>query len=186
MSENRRFCLARKAKVKMPVAENENPALTWYLGFGSNMNRSIFEGRRSIRPLQALPALLENYRLCFNLAVGPGERGVANLVSEPGAQTWGVLYLITTEQAERLDRTESVHRGVYRRLPISVTVASGEQIGAFTYQSERISQGRKPSQRYLGLLIEGALQHGLPRDYLDYLQTFELAVDERVSDPSNS
>ena len=158
----------------------------WYLGYGSNMNRTIFEGRRGMRPLQALPALLKNYQLRFNLAIGPGERGVANLESEAGASTWGVLYLITTDQAEHLDQTEGVHRGTYQRLQVSVTLEGGKPIGAFTYQSDRISQGRKPSPRYMGLLIKGAIQHRLPRDYLDYLQNFGLAVDERLSDLQSS
>jgi len=42
-----------------------------------------------------------------------------------------------------------------------------------------VSRGRKPSLRYIGLLIEGAAQHGLPPDYLDFLESFDLATDER-------
>jgi hypothetical protein len=67
-----------------------------------------------------------------------------------------------------------------------VILEGGEQIAAFTYQSERISRGRKPSRRYMDLLIEGAIQHGLPPDYLDYLQYFELAVDERLPHPQST
>ena len=96
----------------------ETKALTWYLAYGSNMNRGIFESRRGMRPIQAQPALLENYRLRFNLPVGHGERGVANLESQAGARIWGVLYLITVEQSEHLDRTEG---GAYRRIPVSAT-----------------------------------------------------------------
>jgi gamma-glutamylcyclotransferase len=165
---------------------DETKALTWYLAYGSNMNRGIFEGRRGMRPIQAQPALLENYRLRFNLAVGPGERGVANLESQAGARTWGVLYLISVEQFEHLDRTEGVPRGTYRRIPATAIVNGSERIAAFTYQSDRISLGRKPSPRYLGLLIEGAVQHGLPPGYLRYLRTFDLAVDERLSEPQRS
>ena len=139
-----------------------------------------------MRPIHAHPGLLENYRLCFNLAIGRGERGVANLEPRAGARTWGVLYLVTPEQSEHLDRTEGVPRGAYRRIQVSVSVDSGEQIGGFTYQSDRISRGRKPSPRYLGLLIEGAGQHGLPLDYLDYLRTFDLAADERLAQPQRS
>src|SRR6266481_2391539 len=160
---------------------DETKALTWYLAYGSNMNHGIFEGRRRIRPIEARPALLENYRLRFNLAVGPGERGVANLEARAGACTSGVLYLITIEQSEHLDRTEGVQRGAYRRIPVSAIVDGSERIAAFTYQSDKISIGRKPSPRYLGLLIEGAVQHGLPSGYLRYLRSFELAADERLS-----
>jgi hypothetical protein len=145
------------------------------------MNRGIFENRRGIRPIRAHPALLENYRLRFNLAIGPGERGVANLESEAGARIWGVLYLITVEQSEHLDRTEGVPRGAYRRIPVCAIVDGCERIAAFTYQSDRISLGRKPSARYLRLLIEGAVQHGLPSGYLRSLRNFELATDERLS-----
>jgi hypothetical protein len=93
-----------------------------------------------------------------------------------------VLYLITVEQSEHLDRTEGVPRA-YRRIPVSAIVDGSEQIAAFTYQSDRISLGRKPSSRYIGLLIEGAVQHGLPPGYLRYLRNFELAADERLSEP---
>jgi gamma-glutamylcyclotransferase len=165
---------------------NETKALTWYLAYGSNMNSGIFESRRGMRPLKAHPALLENYRLRFNLAIGPGERGVANLESRAGARTWGVLYLITVEQSAHLDRTEGVGRGTYRRIPVSALVDGAQQIAAFTYQSDRISFGRKPSPRYIGLLIEGAVQHGLPSGYLRYLQNLELAADERLSTPQES
>jgi len=157
--------------------------LTWYLAYGSNMNRGIFESRRGMRPIQAQPAMLENYGLRFNLAVGRGERGVANLESQVGARVWGVLYLITVEQSEHLDRTEGVPRGAYRRIPVSAAVEGSEQIAAFTYQSDKITLGRKPSPRYIGLLIEGAVQHALPPGYIRSLRNFELAVDERLSEP---
>src|SRR5260370_23115199 len=170
----------------MSLMSDDTKALKWYLAYGSNMNRGIFESRRGMRPIQAKPALLQNYRLRFNLAIGPGERGVANLESQSGARTWGVLYLIPVEQPEHLDHTEGAPRGAYRRIPVSAIVDGSEQIAAFTYQSDRISLGRKPSPRYIGLLIEGAVQHGLPPGYLRYLRSFELAADERLSDQQRS
>src|SRR5260370_3375039 len=97
----------------------ETKNLTGSLGYGSNMNRGIFENRRGMRPIQAHSALLENYRLRFNLAIGPGERAVANLESQTGARTWGVLYLITAEQSEHLDQPEGVPRGTYIRITLS-------------------------------------------------------------------
>jgi len=38
---------------------DDTNGLIWYLGYGSNMNRGIFEGRRGMRPIHAQPALLE-------------------------------------------------------------------------------------------------------------------------------
>jgi cation transport regulator ChaC len=151
----------------------------WYFSYGSNMNRAIFLERRGMHPLATRRAWLDHYRLCFNLPIGPGERAVANIEPEPGARTHGVLYLIGPEESDRLDYTEGVHVGAYRRLAVEV-VADGEgRVPAFTYTSSRKAEGRKPSPRYMHLLLEGAEQHGLPREYVRFLESFELARDER-------
>lgn len=150
-----------------------------YFAYGSNMSRAIFVERRGIQPVATTWGWLHGYRLCFDLPVGPGERGVANVVPEPGARTCGVAYHITPEQAEHLDHTEGVGGGLYRRIDIVVARAAGERLEAFTYHSTFATPGRKPSPRYIGLLLDGAREHGLPADYLDYLRAFELAADER-------
>ena len=55
----------------------------------------------------------------------------------------------------------------------------GERVGAFAYQGEGRDPRRKPSARYLGLLLEGAREQALPEDYVAWLAAFPLAVDER-------
>ena len=66
------------------------------------------------------------------------------------------------------------------RVKVAVAAADGERIEAWTYVSERRSTGRRPSERYVGLLLEGAREHALPQDYVRRLEAFELAHDERV------
>ena len=157
----------------------------WYFAYGSNMCSAIFYERRKMSPLHTQWGWLADYQLCFNIPVGPGERGVANLEPHAGARTCGVLYSLKPADFDRLDRTEGVHVGLYRRVPIDVTV--GEQcISAFTYQSSVTQAGRKPSLRYIGLLLDGARQHGLPREYIQYLERFELAWDERQGERGES
>jgi len=153
----------------------------WYFAYGSNMSRSVFLGRRRMHPIAARRGFLDHYRLCFDLPIGPGERGVANIEPAPGARTHGVLWLISAEEFDRLDRTEAVHIGVYQRVPVEVTAEAGERLAAFTYRSTAARPGRKPSARYMRLLLEGASEHGLPADHLEFLASFELAVDERES-----
>jgi hypothetical protein len=156
----------------------------WYFAYGSNLDASTFLGRRRMKPLDTRVAVLRDFELRFDLPVGPGERGVANVAPRKGDLVWGVLYLLKGREAERLDRTEGVHHGAYRRLDVHVRDAAGELYGAFTYHSTRGQGGRKPSRRYLGLLISGALQHGLPEEYVRRLQTTPLAVDERETQRS--
>ena len=52
-----------------------------------------------------MPAPWTSLRLCSVRDHDPGGRGVANLESRAGAHTSGVLYLMTAEQSEHLDRT---------------------------------------------------------------------------------
>jgi cation transport regulator ChaC len=150
----------------------------WYFAYGSNMSGAIFVERRGMQPSAKSWGWVEGYRLCFDLPVGPGERGVANVVPAAGARTCGVVYRITTEEAERLDRTEGVHGGYYQRIEVVVATPT-QPVEAFTYHSVHASPGRKPSPRYMALLLDGAREHRLPKDYVAQLLAWELAVDER-------
>ena len=152
----------------------------WYFGYGSNMCDATFCGRRGMRPTTTRSGRLDGYRLCFNLPVGPGERGVANIELEEGASIYGVLYLLTRAELDRLDRTEGVHVGAYERVPVDVVLEDGTCVTAITYRSSRTTTGRKPSARYMRLLLDGAREHGLPDDYVHYLSGLELAWDERL------
>lgn len=151
----------------------------WYFAYGSNMTWATFCDRRGMRPLAVRCGYLEGYRLVFNIPIGFGERGVANVEAEPAARTWGVLYLLPAAECDRLDRTEGVHVGIYQRLPVEVLVEGDGLVPAFTYQSSMTTEGRKPSLRYLTLLLDGAREHGLPVEYVGVLEGLELAVDER-------
>jgi cation transport regulator ChaC len=152
----------------------------WYFAYGSNMAPAIFVDRRGMRPSVTTWGWVDGYRLCFDLPVGPGERGVANVVPDAGSRTCGVLYRITPEEGERLDRSEGVHVGYYRRIVVVAAAADASSIEAFTYHSTYASPGRKPSRRYLRLLLDGARERGLPENYVASLRAFELAHDERL------
>jgi len=151
----------------------------WYFAYGSNLDPGTFLGRRRMQPLETRVAVLEHFELRFDLPVGPGERGVANVARREGDHVWGAAYLLTREDAERLDRTEGVHHGAYLRLSVEVRDANRSTVSAFTYHSSRGVAGRKPSRRYLGLLVAGARHHGLPLEYVERLRGLPLAVDER-------
>ena len=154
----------------MPVDDT-----VWYFAYGSNMSPATFVGRRGMRPLATCWGWLDGYRLRFDLPIGPGERGCASVEPAANARVAGVLYRISHEDAERLDRTELG----YRRVPVEVIVDDGERVAAFTYESSVRVAGRKPSARYLGLLLDGARANGLPPAYIAWLEGFDLAFDER-------
>ncbi len=151
----------------------------WYFAYGSNLDPGTFLGRRQMRPLETRVAVLEGFELRFDLPVGPGERGVASVGANAEDRVWGALYRLTVVEAGRLDRTEGVQHGAYARLEIAARTPAGQTIRAFTYVSPRGVEGRKPSRRYLGLLLTGARHHGLPDEWIARLRAWPLAVDER-------
>ena len=170
------------AGVSRSDSSPDESSLIWYFAYGSNMQVATFEGRRGMRPLRRSWGTLKGYRLCFDLPVGPGERGVANVIADDCDYVCGVLYLLTLVDMDRLDLTEGVPNGYYGRIEVEVVESSGSPVRVCTYASSSGSPGRRPSPRYIGLLLEGAREHGLPADYLARLQAFELAHDERVQD----
>jgi cation transport regulator ChaC len=152
----------------------------WYFAYGSNMQRATFVTRRGMRPQRSVAARLPGYRLTFDLPVGPGERGVANLVADSAATTHGVLHLITSQEFAVLDRTEGVGNGYYGRVAVRAIVCDARHVDSWTYVSSHGVLGRKPSARYMGLLLDGAREHDLPAAYIRELESIELAIDERL------
>ncbi len=157
---------------------SSGPAVLWYFAYGSNLDPGTFLGRRRMRPLHTRVAVLHGWRLVFDLPTGKGERAVANLRAAPGEHTVGVAYAISDEQARHLDRTEGVPRA-YRREAVELRTTRGPALRAFTYVSPHRHPGRRPSRRYMGLLLHGARHHGLPDAWVETLRAFPLAVDER-------
>jgi hypothetical protein len=155
-------------------------ARLWYFAYGSNLDPETFLGRRGMRPHGARCAVLAGWELVFDLPVGAGERGVANLRSAPGASVHGVAYALDAAQAAHLDRTEGVDRGYYRRTAVRLA-SGGEPLDAFTYTSPHGVAGRRPSRRYLGLLLRGARHHRMPEAWILMLRSLEVAVDERLA-----
>jgi len=151
----------------------------WYFAYGSNLDRGTFLGRRRMQPLVTTVGVLRDFELRFDLPVGAGERGVANVAPRPGDHVWGALYQLTLGDAGRLDRTEGVGKGVYRRLAVEVHARDGERVAAFTYRSEISRPERRPSRRYLSLLLAGARELELPAEWVERLRAWPLATDER-------
>jgi cation transport regulator ChaC len=148
----------------------------WYFAYGANMHDSAFRGWRGMRPLDWRPGRVRGYRLRFNLEGRPrGRAALANLVPEPQAEVWGVLYRLTRRDLVRLDATEGMPWGPYRPLWVEAEDIDGLLLRAVTY----IARGReiegRPSLRYVTLLRDGARAHGLPEHYIRFLEGVEHA-----------
>ena len=147
------------------------PSDAWYFAYGSNLSPDQKEQRTgSIR--EAVRCWLPDYRLAFNKR-GRGGQCYANIVPEPGQEVWGVIYLCDEGAFQRMDRCEGVAGGHYVRETIRVVLESGEERDAITYIAGNrfLCPEGAPSREYLGKIVDGALHHGLPQEYISQLQS---------------
>lgn len=158
-----------------PVPGGAGDGYVWYFAYGSNMQSATFRGRRGIPYRRALAARVPGWRLVFDK---PGllqeGHGYANIVPDAAASVLGVLYEITAADLAHVELTEGVMIGNYRRVRVAtepLIAMTDPPVTACSLASDRHDPSRRPSTRYLARLIEGALEHGLPPEYVAYLRT---------------
>ena len=138
-------------------------SLPLYFSYASYMVSSSMKER--IRGAQDLGiATLLGYQVLFNK--DGRDSGKANLVKAPGWTTWGVLYQLKEADLEILDSFEDgyerEHLAVYHK---------GQECMAFTFISDQLTE-RKPTKDYVQFIVDGAKEHNLPPNYIEYLEAF--------------
>jgi cation transport regulator ChaC len=136
---------------------------SWYFAYGSNLNSAQFRSRAG-QVLEELTGELKNYELRFNKKVRGGTAS-ANIQQSPGKSVHGVLYRIPESSYRNLDRFEGVPEH-YRRIEVRVTAADGREIPAQVFIATKVEKGLRPAPHYLQTIVDGAVEHGLPADYI--------------------
>lgn len=147
----------------------------WYFAYGSNMASATLRGRREVEYQRAVPARVAGWRLVLDKPplVSMGH-SFANIVAEAGAEVCGVLFAVAPADLEHIELTEGVRIGNYARVELTATPLgeeSSQPVPAFSLSSDRRDASLRPSQRYMDLLVAGALEHGLPIAWVDFLRT---------------
>jgi gamma-glutamylcyclotransferase (GGCT)/AIG2-like uncharacterized protein YtfP len=123
------------------------------------------------------PARLPNYEICFPRYSSRRGSLVAGITPRHGAEVWGVLWHITREDLPALDLREGFRperpsrTNAYNRSIVQVETHDGST-AAWTYiaSPQRIKPGQVVNPDYLILLVEGAVAHDLPPQYVDMLK----------------
>jgi cation transport regulator ChaC len=154
------------------VLEGRPSDKIWYFAYGSNMHRGTFVERRGIKPLEFRVGRITGYRLRFNLEGRPkGKAAPANICPDASQEVWGVLYKITRRDMLHLDSTEGVPGRGYRPMWLNAVDADGNPLTAIAYVALGKEIDGTPSRRYISLLREGARAHGLPEDWVRFLDS---------------
>jgi gamma-glutamylcyclotransferase len=145
-----------------------SPATAWYFAYGSNMNAAQMRSRAG-QIHSATPARLENYELLFNKK-SRGGSATANIRPAAGKTVHGILYKINEAAFRDLDRFEGVPQH-YRRIEVAVTDAGGHKVPAQVYIATKVENGLRPAAHYLQTILDGALEHGLPAEYIQSIKS---------------
>ncbi|BDB44836.1 hypothetical protein Mkiyose1665_25480 [Mycobacterium kiyosense] len=111
------------------------------------------------------PAVLGDHCWLIN------QRGVATVEPLAGGEVHGVLWRLSDDDLTRLDSAEGVPVR-YRRDELTVRLGNGSTAAAWVYIDPRVSAG-PPRPGYLQRIIDGAVHHGLPQRWIDFLHRWD-------------
>lgn len=134
-----------------PAPKKRKRHLVLYFAYGSNLNP---EQMRTRCPTARWfgPAKLEDHRLVFRETGSAWGGGVATIEPKIGRETLGCLYVMRSDDLERLDRYEG-HPMVYERILRQVRDHTGAKWKVHTYRiPPRRAKLAPPSERYLNVI----------------------------------
>jgi gamma-glutamylcyclotransferase (GGCT)/AIG2-like uncharacterized protein YtfP len=114
-------------------------------------------------------ARLPDYELAFVWDSPGWGGGVATVIPSSGREVWGVLWELTDEHIEALDRYEGVAIGAYTREHLDVQTDDG-LVSALIYLATD-TRHKEPSARYVDALVRGASAFSLPDGYVEGLRS---------------
>jgi gamma-glutamylcyclotransferase (GGCT)/AIG2-like uncharacterized protein YtfP len=144
-----------------------------YFAYGSNMSQQQMSKRCPTSRLLGL-GMLKNYRLDFTISAPRrwGGGGCADVVQEPGAEVWGLLYELSLEDVQNLDNAEGPQ---YQRISTLVQMGT-TPIVAFVYEVKDKAPFKEPAQQYLDVIKRAASEYKFPDSYRNFLDSVPAQV----------
>jgi len=152
-----------------------------YFAYGSNM--LLERLRRRCASAQTIGiGTLNGYTLEFSKPSKDGS-GKATIVKSnvAGARVFGVLFDIAAAELGELDDAEGHGKGYERNSDFRVKSSTdGAPVIATSYYATQFDRQLKPYDWYWALVMAGALQQGLPRDWIAMLEAVEFVHDREL------
>ncbi|NYH79334.1 hypothetical protein FHR84_002668 [Actinopolyspora biskrensis] len=138
-----------------------------YAAYGSNMDPAQMFERAPHSPVAGTGWLMD-WRLTFGGEDLGWEGSLATVVEAPGSHVFTVLYDVSPDDEQTLDRWEGSELGMHKKLRLRIHTLDGPTI-AWLYVLDAY-EGGLPSARYLGLIADAAETAGAPEDYVAELR----------------
>ncbi len=137
-----------------------------YFAYGSNMCSA--QMRERIPNAEKIGVgRLTGYALVWDKQSKKDGSAKANIVERKGAEVWGVVYRLSSNDLRRLDGYE----GGYERLNVTILLQDGTPLEVVTYMSKQRQKDILPTREYWQRVVRGAEEHSLPADYIATLKS---------------
>jgi hypothetical protein len=147
-----------------------------YFAYGSNMfTRRLTAPRRAPSAAAEGTGFVVGRRLTFDKASRDGSGKCDIELAAPNERVYGVLFKIAAAEEVALDHAEGLGRG-YRKENLEVITMHGP-VSAIAYVATAKEPGRRPYDWYKAYVVAGAVEHGLPSVYIEWLRTFPALPD---------
>jgi gamma-glutamylcyclotransferase (GGCT)/AIG2-like uncharacterized protein YtfP len=136
-----------------------------YFAYGSNMC-VVQMSQRCPDAVKIGVATLHGYEFMIN------ELGVAGVIERSDSAVIGILWQISEEDKESLDFWEGadVTGGAYHHKKLAV-ITDVKSVDALVYIARNTVRG-KPREGCLEKIVKAALDHGINRGYVQFLEAF--------------
>ncbi|MEO8325120.1 MAG: gamma-glutamylcyclotransferase family protein, partial [Nitrospirota bacterium] len=142
-----------------------------YFAYGSNMcSRRLRERTPSVQAIGIGSVMEHQLQWHKKSQDGSGKCDIF-FTGDPDHQVHGVLFEISESEKTRLDTVEGLHYG-YEEKRVAVLTPSG-LVSAVTYFAIIIDEQLKPYEWYKRYVVEGAIEYGLPEDYVQSLKSVD-------------
>ena len=146
-----------------------------YFAYGSNMcSKRLRERTPSAQAIGIGTVMAHHLRWHKKSRDGSGKCDIF-FTADPDHQVHGVLFEISESEKERLDTVEGLHQG-YEEKMVEVRTTAGF-VYAVTYYATVIDGEVRPYEWYKRFVVEGAIEYGLPEDYVQLLKSIDAMKD---------
>lgn len=153
------------------------PTTFQYFAYGSNMfTRRLTAADRAPSAKPVGIGYVEGRRLTFDKVSQDGSgKCDAEATGKNIDRVYGVIFEIALTDKAALDKAEDLGRGYAEEHIEVITVAGKVQLK--TYIATKKEPVLRPYHWYKAVTVAGAVEHGLPKDYVEWLGAFESIED---------
>jgi len=134
-----------------------------YFAYASNLKKSTLEQRTGSKIQNFLQGRLLDYGFRFNVKNNEGSAR-ANIIVSESEDVFGAIYEIENKYKETLLSTEPG----YHMINVTIETETGN-VPALTFISDHDDENIFPSKDYLKSITEGAKEHKLPQEYMEFV-----------------